>query len=258
VLTVHDLVALEHPELHPPRSVAVQRAQLAAARDQTIVVLAVSRATADALRSRGVDAERIVVAPNGTTRLPRPDYAVVPDHPYLLAVGSLTPRKGLDTLFAALAHAALPGSVGLVLAGPSGWDGQRVLNAIEHHGVADRVTLTGRVTDAQLAALYERCIAVCVPSVAEGFGLTLLEAAAAGAPVVASDLPVFRELEGVAALYAPPRDEQAWAGALERIVADDTLRRESGLKACAVAQEYTWDRTAAIALTAYEQARDAG
>jgi glycosyltransferase involved in cell wall biosynthesis len=133
-----------------------------------------------------------------------------------------------------------------------------VLNAIEHHGVADRVTLTGRVTDAQLAALYERCIAVCVPSVAEGFGLPLLEAAAAGAPVVASDLPVFRELEGLAALYAPPRDEQAWADALERIVADDALRRESAVRACAVAREYTWDRTAAIALTAYEQARDAG
>jgi glycosyltransferase involved in cell wall biosynthesis len=204
-----------------------------------------------------VDADRIVVAPNGATAMPRPDYTVVPHHPYLLAVGSLTPRKGLDTLFAALAHAALPASVGLVLAGATGWDGHRVLDAIDHNHVSDRVTCTGRVTDAQLAALYERCIAVCVPSVAEGFGLPLLEAAAAGVPVVASDLPVFRELEGLAALYAPPRDERAWTEALERIVADDALRRESAVKSHAVAREYTWDRTAAIALGAYEQARQA-
>ena len=61
----------------------------------------------------------------------------------------------------------------------------RVLAAIEQHGVAERVTYTGRANDAQLAGLYQGCLAVCVPSVAEGFGLPVLEAAAAGAPVVA-------------------------------------------------------------------------
>ncbi|MCU1430790.1 MAG: glycosyl transferase group 1 [Actinomycetia bacterium] len=255
VLTVHDLVALEHPDMHPPRAEAAQRSQLAAARDRAAVVLSVSEATAAALRDRGVDAARIVVAPNGLTMLPSPDRSIVPSVPYLLAVGSLTPRKGLDTLIAAFARAALPESIGLVLAGPHGWEASTVFAAIERHDPAGRITCTGRVTDAQLAALYEGCVAVCVPSVAEGFGLPVLEAAAAGAAVVASDLPVFRELAGSIALYAPVGDEQAWADALERIVADDELRTAAVAKGRVVAAEHTWDRAAEITLAAYERAQ---
>jgi glycosyltransferase involved in cell wall biosynthesis len=254
VLTVHDLVALEHPELHPPRSTAVQRAQLEAARDRAAVVLAVSASTAAALRDRGVDAARIVVAPNGLTPLPRPDRSIVPQHPYLLAVGSLTPRKGFETLVAAFARAALPDDVRLVLAGPQGWDARRVLAAIDRHDVSQRVSCTGPVSDAQLAALYEACLAVCVPSVAEGFGLPIVEAGAAGAPVLASALPVFRELDEMVALYAAPGDAQAWAEALERITTDAALRHESAARGRAAARECTWDRAAAITTAAYERA----
>jgi glycosyltransferase involved in cell wall biosynthesis len=255
VLTVHDLVALEHPELHPRRAVIIQRRQLAAARDRAAVVLTVSQATAAALHSRGVDPERIVVAPNGVTAMPLPDRSLVPDHPYLLAVGSLTPRKGLETLVAALSRAELDGSVRLVLAGGAGWGAQRVLDAIKHHDLGERVTCLGPVSDAQLAGLYEGCIAVCVPSVAEGFGLPLVEAAAAGAPVVASDLPVFHEIDGCVALYAPPGDEHGWADALERVVADEQLRSESAARGRALTCKHTWDRTAAITIAAYERAQ---
>jgi glycosyltransferase involved in cell wall biosynthesis len=252
-MTIHDLVTLEHPELHPPRSVAVQRAQLDAAIHRATFVLSVSHATADMLRSRGVEAARIIVAPLGVTTFPAPDCSIVPRDPYLLAVGALTPRKGLGTLLAAFARARLPG-VRLVLAGPPYWNESSVLDAIGRHGVADRVTCTGRVSDARLAALYETCLAVCVPSVAEGFGLPVLEAAAAGAPVVASDLPVFRELEGPVALYVPVGDEDAWTHALERVVADDALRLEAGAHAGAVARRYTWDHAASLTITAYERA----
>jgi glycosyltransferase involved in cell wall biosynthesis len=257
VLTIHDLVALEHPDLHPARSVAVQARQLAAARDRAAVVIAVSHATAGALRARGVDAVRIVVAPNGVTTLPPPDRSVVPPDPFLLSVGSLTPRKGLDTLVAAFAGAQLPPTVRLVLAGSAGWNGSQVLDAVARHNVAGRVVCTGRVSDAQLAALYEGCIAVCVPSVAEGFGLPILEAAAAGAPVVASDLPVFHEVAGAAATYVPVGDEGAWAAALERIVGDGELRRELAAHGRLVAREFTWSQAAQITTAAYDRARRA-
>jgi glycosyltransferase involved in cell wall biosynthesis len=256
-MTVHDLVALDHPELHPKRAVVLQRRQLEAARDRATVVLTVSRATAGALCSRGVDPERIVVAPCGVTTMPPSDRSLVPPGTYLLVVGTLTARKGLETLVAAFSRADLHGSVRLVLAGAMGWGGQHVSDAIERHGVGDRVSRLGRVSDAQLAGLYQGCLAVCVPSIAEGFGLPLVEAAAVGAPVVASDIPVFHEIEGSVALYARPSDEQAWADALERIIADEELRWDAAALGRAVAREYTWDRTAALTIAAYERARQA-
>jgi glycosyltransferase involved in cell wall biosynthesis len=257
VLTVHDLVALEHPNLHPPRSYVVQRRQLAAAAELATVVVAVSNATATALTVRGVDPDRIVVAPNGVTALPRARPELVAPGRFLLAVGSLTPRKGLDTLVTAFARADLPHDLRLVLAGPPGFRADAVTDTIASSGVAGRVDVLGRVSDEMLAALYSACAAVCVPSIAEGFGLPILEAAAAGAPVIASDLPVFHEVAGDAAVYARASDPRAWANALERVMHDKELRdtlRERGL---AVAREHTWDRAAAVTLGAYERAREA-
>jgi glycosyltransferase involved in cell wall biosynthesis len=250
VLTVHDLVAVEHPELHPPRSTAVQRAQVAAARDRAAIVLSDSEATATMLRAHGVDARRITVVPIGVTPLPRPDISLVPGGSYFLAVGSLTPRKGLATLVEAFACASLPKDVRLVLAGPHGWQTHELLATIERCNVADRVRCPGRVTDAQLAGLYEGCLAVCVPSIAEGFGLPVLEAASMGAAVLASDLPVFRELDDMVTTFVPVRDVDAWAAALERAEHGGA----TSVHARDAAQQYTWDRTATLTLAAYHRA----
>ena len=254
VLTVHDLVALEHPEMHPPRARHAQQLQLDAARERADLVLCVSQATADALERNGVPRERIVVAPNGVSALPAPDRSVVPTQPFFLAVGSITPRKDLATLVAAFANASLAQDTVLVLAGPDGWDSDRVVHAIVSAGAEDRVVRTGRVTDAELAALYRECVAVCVPSVAEGFGLPVIEAAAAGAPVVASDLAVFRELDTGARLV-PAGDVAAWSATLQRVGGDRGLREGAEARASDIAATFSWDRAAAITMAAYERAR---
>jgi glycosyltransferase involved in cell wall biosynthesis len=255
VLTVHDVVALEHPDLHPPRAARIQGAQVAAARERATIVLAVSETTARALRARGVPDDRIVVTPNGVTALPPPDTSLVPTEPFLLAVGSITPRKGLAVLAAALAGASVPDRLRLVLAGPDGWRSDEVLASIRAHGVEHRVVRTGWVTDAQLAGLYEACVAVCVPSVAEGFGLPVLEAASLGATVVASDIPVFREVgAGAVAVHCPPDDVAAWSRAIERVVGDDALRRAAAEAGPAAVRGQGWERTAALTVAAYHRA----
>jgi glycosyltransferase involved in cell wall biosynthesis len=194
------------------------------------------------------------------TTLPEPDASLVPREPFLLAVGSITPRKGLDVLAAALAGATVPDRFQLVLAGPDGWRSEEVLASIRAHGVEHRVVRTGWVTDAQLAGLYRACVAVCVPSVAEGFGLPVLEAASLGATVVASDIPVFREVgAGAVAVHCPPGDVAAWARAIERAVADDALRSAAAETGPAAARGHGWGQTAALTVGAYRRAagRDA-
>jgi glycosyltransferase involved in cell wall biosynthesis len=257
VLTVHDVVALEHPDLHPPRSVAAQERQLAAARARAAVVICVSHATAEAVAERGVDPARVAVVPNGTTALPEPDPGATPAGRFLLAVGSLTPRKGLDTLIEGFVRAGLPDDVRLVLAGPPGWRGETVEARIAGVGATRRVLAIGRVSDAQLSSLYQQCVAVCAASVAEGFGLPVLEAAAAGAPVLASDIPVFRELGAAVDAFVPVGDPWAWADALSRAVDDADLRRSSASARRAVAAEHSWARTAELTVAAYHRAREA-
>jgi glycosyltransferase involved in cell wall biosynthesis len=252
VATVHDLVALEHPGLHPARAVRQQEARLAAL-DRAEVVLADSHATADALVRFGVAADRVAVAQLGLTTLPPARPSAAREGSYVLAVGTLSPRKGLDTLVRALA--AIPdSSVRAVLAGPDDGCGDQLADLAERCGVAARVELAGRVDDIELAGLYRDAALLCYPSVAEGFGLPVLESLASGLPVVATDLPVLRELAGDAAVYVPVGDDEALAGAMLRVLQDDghaaALRRAGPLRA----RTFTWDATAEATVAAYARA----
>lgn len=253
VMTILDVVAVEHPDLHPRRAVALQRRQIDAARKRAAVVVTPSHATADSLAVHGIPRDRVLVTGAGAAPLGPPDKSILPAAPYLLAVGALTPRKGLGTLVAAMARSRLDG-VKLVLAGPDGWGADDVFAAIERHGMRDRVLRLGRLSDAQLAALYGGCLAVCVPSIAEGFGLTTLEALRAGAPLVVSDIPVFREVVGDAALFVRPGAVDEWASALEGIASDNQVRRGLAARGPTCAARYTWERAAEITVAAYELA----
>jgi glycosyltransferase involved in cell wall biosynthesis len=132
----------------------------------------------------------------------------VSEPPYLLCVGTVEERKDLITVVRALVQ--LP-SVRLVSAGPHTGYAARVRAAAEAAGVGERLTLHGFVDDARLRALYSGAVALIFPSRYEGFGLPALQALAAGIPVIASDLPVLREVLGDWALFAPPGDAHVFA-----------------------------------------------
>ena len=257
VVTVHDVAALRYPDLHPPRHVSQQRAQLKAL-GQAAAIAAVSASTADDLANLGIPADRIVVTPLGLT--PLPDPVSSPNRPepgYLLAVGETSPRKRYPTLLRALAQ--LDGELRLVMAGPPGGDEQRIQELISELGLTSRVQRFGPVSDASLSALYERAAALCFPSIAEGFGLPVLEAMACGVPVVVSDIPVMHEVAGqAAAIYVPVDDTSAWAAALAEIAALNDRRDAFAEAGRAQASTFTWDRTAEATLRAYELAAAAG
>jgi glycosyltransferase involved in cell wall biosynthesis len=108
-----------------------------------------------------------------------------------------------------------------------------------------RVEHLGFVGPEALAELYRDCVAVVLPSLYEGFGLPLLEAFVAGAPVVASDIPTVREIAGAGALYVSrPLDPECWRRALHEICADGPLRERLRAAGSAAAETYTWDAVA--------------
>jgi glycosyltransferase involved in cell wall biosynthesis len=198
----------------------------------------------------GVTADRLRVTPLGVDPTwfdATPARRAGMPAAYLLAVGTREPRKGLDVLLAAYRAllADVPDVPPLVLAGAAGWGPQ-----LDTTGLRDRVILLGYVDAATLRGLVAGAVALAFPSRYEGFGLPPLEALAAGTPVVASDLPVLREVLGSHARFAVPGDAAALATALR-----DVLERPPSA-ACrdaarAHARGFTWGRCAALTAAAY-------
>jgi len=257
VVTVHDLDAIRHPELHPPRHIRAQREMLGQLQ-HAAVVIAVSGTTADHLAQTGFDPSRIVVAPLGVTpaRLsggqpPGPDRAWS-ERPYVLTVGETSPRKGYGLLLHALAE--VDADLTLVMVGPAAADENRLQALIDTPALRDRVWRLGMVSDSELASLYQDAVALCFPSVSEGFGLPVLEAMAAGVPVLASDIPVIREVAADAAVLLPRDDVSAWATAISSIAEDEQLRERLGSAGRERAAGFTWERTAKATLVAYRRA----
>jgi glycosyltransferase involved in cell wall biosynthesis len=266
VTTVHDLIPLRFPRLVPWRHRWAVRALLGSALRRAARVIAVSAATRAEILSRfRLPAEKVVVVPEAAAphfgppspaeagRV-RARYGL--ETPYVLFVGLLEPKKNLATLLDAIARLRATGGfrdTRLVLAGEAGWGTAALDAAALRRGLDGVVRLLGAVPDADLPALYAGARAFVFPSLWEGFGLPVLEAMAAGAPVVASTRGALPEIAGDAALLVEPAPAPL-AEAIGRVLDDGALRerlREAGL---ARARAYSWERTATETLAVYRDA----
>jgi glycosyltransferase involved in cell wall biosynthesis len=213
-----------------------------------------SAAVGQALLAAGlVPVDRLVHAPLGVAAEftpaggDRPNW--LPAGPFVLHVGSCIPRKRMDVLldvFAAV-RPAVPG-LRLVKVGPP-WTADQAARR-DRHGLTDAVVTAADLSRAELAAVYRAAAVVLLPSDAEGFGLPLIEALACGAAVVASDLPVLREVGGPAVVYAPVADVPAWAAAVRRVLTDPTAAPPPQVRR-RQAELYSWGRHAAVIADAY-------
>ncbi len=262
VVTIHDVMALEEPRLHLRglerfgKSFYYPQAIWRALREATCLI-AQSRATADRI---------CVLLPEAAARLTvisaAPDAAFGPpndraaaqkkaaallgsDAPYLLVVGANTASKRHDLALAAFAAAV-----------SSPWQLVFVQRRKARAGLAntERVLWREAVAREDLVVLMQAAGALVQPSLYEGFGLPVLEAMACGCPVVASDIPPFREITAGAALLIAPNDLEKLATALREITGSAALRNSLGEQGAARARDFSWDRCARETLEVYRSA----
>lgn len=256
ILTIHDLTALSHPQLHT---------RLVSESFHRFLGAAVRRARRIIVISRAVKEELSAVFPNAAERIrviyPGVDLPIRPEDEgeprFFLFVGTLEPRKNLRRLVDAYALArAEVGSVfpDLVFAGGRGWGSQDPRDMARAAGVEGHVHYVGYVSEQRKLELYCRAVATVFPSLAEGFGLPVLESMAAGTPVIASRIAAIEEFASNAALLVSPLDVAEIAQAMI-VAATDPVERQRLARAGRIrAQAFTCRGFAAGVLAVYREA----
>jgi glycosyltransferase involved in cell wall biosynthesis len=267
ILTVHDLsfvrdtgsampVLRDYLNQVVPRSVA--RADLVLADSQA------TRADIMALYNSGPDKIEVLYSGVNESFQPvrdpsqlaavRAKYGIGGE-PFILAVGTLQPRKNYVRLIQAFA--ALPGrEFRLVIAGGRGWLFDEIFSEVERLSLGGRVIFPGFAADEDLPALYSAASVVAYPSTYEGFGLPILEAFACETPVVTSTASSLPEVAGDAALLVPPTDVDALSAALQRALQDAALRRQLVAAGLERVKQFSWQKSARQLLGHYQRLVD--
>jgi glycosyltransferase involved in cell wall biosynthesis len=268
VSVVHDLTPLTHPEWHARRTLVgfvplwertVERARRFLCVSQTTAreLVALYPETAPRVRvaHNGVDNAFFSPADDPAARQ-RTRHRYAAGRPFLLYLGTLEPRKNVEALVVACERlwAKRRSRPDLVLAGGTGWKTAGLHRRIARSPFRDKIHLTGYAPREAARELYRGAEVFIYPSLAEGFGLPVLEAMACGTPVVASSAEALREVGADAALYAPPNDPASIAAEIARALEDPDVRRR--LTACGPVQasRFTWEAAAEKTEAALDEA----
>jgi glycosyltransferase involved in cell wall biosynthesis len=260
VVTVHDIGPLTHPEFFTDKPPWIMRKSLDQAVRQAAAFICVSHATAKALIEyvdatyrvdltprvsvihEGVSHEFFLPPePGGLTEL-NGNFSV--DRPFILAVGKISPRKNLDAIIRALDRIRDQSPHHLVLVGGDGWDHETVRRQAGSLGLTDRVHFLGYLSDESLRALYARAAVFVYPSLFEGFGLPVLEAMAAGCPVITSTVSSLPEVAGAAAVLVNPYEVGEIAEALAMLCLDEGQAQRYSDRGVERARTFTWEKCA--------------
>lgn len=254
VVTLHDTVPWTHPELLTPHGAAWHRNMADRALRFADAIAVPTQAVADECADIFGSSNRITVIPgavgSGLSVTTNTDDDArrlgLPDD-YIVAVGTLEPRKGLRHVIAALRHVP---ELSLVVVGPRGWGGIDIDAVVAREGIeSHRVKALGRISDSDVAVAVSRARALVYPSAAEGFGLPVLEAMALGTPVVLSDAPALVEVAGGAGVVVPRGQDPEYARAIGAAVAQITRTPNQAATlssaGLARAKDFSWARSAA-------------
>ncbi len=265
VVTIHDLSRLLLPKVH--EAWAARRARFSVpfmARLATAIITPSQSIRREVCERLGIVPDKVVAIPHGPRRCFRPlplnqtteirQRLGIGDD-FLLAVGTIEPRKNLLTLVRAFEEILHTTSLRpqLVIAGREGWLTDELFAHIKKAELGDRLRLTGYLSDEDLCALYSSCRAFIYPSIYEGFGLPPLEAMACGAPVITSSIPSLVEITGGAARLVSPTDVQALGRTIVGLLTDENEREKLSAAGQKRAAEFSWDRTARLTRDVYDR-----
>jgi glycosyltransferase involved in cell wall biosynthesis len=264
VVTVHDVVHRLMPGTMTAANRLTERALMGSSVNRA------DRVAADSL-STAADLRRIFKLPAGkvATVYPGvPDHSLLPGDDrrqpgvrppsgrrYFLFVGSLEPRKNLWRVLDGFALAAkrYP-DIDLVIAGGGGWKNQALGRRIRHHRGPGQIHMTGYVAASELAHLYRHAHGLVFPSLYEGFGFPVVEAMAAGLPVIGSNRGSLAEVIASAGLRVDPRDRRAIGRAMIRLAADPELHRKLAAAGIANVRRFSWKRCADTMMRVFKEA----
>lgn len=241
VFFVHDLIPIDFPEFNRPQEPMRHAARLVTISQYARRVLVNSEATqlslADYLKGRQRRVPPISVLPLGVeSRFTRVEglAEVQPAVPYFVVLGTIEPRKNHKLLlqawmdWIASGDAAVPR---LVVLGKRGWENREVFKTLdESTALSGHVIECSGLSDAEVGAVLRGARALLCPSLAEGFSLPVVEALALGTPVIASDIPVHREVAGPYAEYVSPFDAPGWLQVMKDYAMENAQRREMKLR----------------------------
>jgi glycosyltransferase involved in cell wall biosynthesis len=265
VATLYDAIPLAHPEWANQRLRRVKNWLLRAGASDADLVIAISHAAVeDLVEHYKIPAARIRIVPLGVDdkwfAAPSPSAidAICRTRGVragcFLFVGTLQPRKNLGTLIAA--YDSLPAAVRsqhqLIIAGQYGWGAEDLRTVLEARRGGREVIWLDYVSREELHVLYAIACALVFPSLSEGFGLPVLEALASGTAVIASDLPVLREVAGHSATFINPRDIEQLADAMNS-AANSSPGEETAAQLRAWAQRFQWSTCASRTLAIYSE-----
>jgi glycosyltransferase involved in cell wall biosynthesis len=267
VSVVHDLTPCTHPEWHHWRTLVGFVPLWNRTLERASRLLCVSRATAKDLTGAHPDsASRVRVVPNGVEGDFTPGGSdaekegtrrrFADGRRYILYLGTLEPRKDVPTLVDACDRlwARRPDAPDLVLAGGAGWKTSALEERIAASPFRSRIHLPGYASHETARDLYRAAEVFVYPSLAEGFGLPVVEAMACGVPVVVSTADALREVAGDCALYAEPGDAAGFARRIEQILDDAQLASRLAAAGPVRAAGFSWESAARSTARVLEEA----
>lgn len=226
VYMVHDLIPITHPEYCRDGEVQRHTQRMSAIIQTAAGLITNSQETLNEL-NYFAHQHKLTLAPHLVAHLGIPKVIEIKDTPsplpcpYFVMLGTIEPRKNhllILNVWRKLIERHGKQTPKLVLIGQRGWECEQVVDMLERcPSLKDVVIELPKVTDQQLSAWLQHTQALLFPSFAEGFGLPLIEAMQQGIRVIASDLPVFREIVGDAPHYLDPIDGLGWLAAIEKI-----------------------------------------
>ncbi len=263
VVTVHDVIYRRYPAYFSPRVRLLLNTLLPLSMRRADLVITDSEASRHEIAHYyPAVAEKVRVVPiaAGPVASTPPDVAAAESltggRPFVLAVGTLQPRKNIARLVEAYIRLRQAGvtDARLVVVGQAAWQSSPIQRMAAESPFAGDIIFPGYLDDATVAALYRRCTAFVYPSLYEGFGLPVLEAMACGAPVITSNLSSLPEVAGDAALLVDPHSVEAIGTALAQLIERPELRAELRRRGAQRAAQFSWERTARGVLEVYHEA----